>query len=212
MADGRETMFAYTTKATFLGSHRRECRFMTALCPDRCGHAQTVFAFRLDSLSVEKNAASSHAKWVTPMTQGSELLVASSDLHEHLALAQSLSRDAVVELAWSHDYVTVDGDSGPQRPVKRLALADAGPAVERETLVSYTAKATFRGSEHRPCMFRTSLCPNDCGHEMTVFRFLVRFPRGRRRWRRSVRAAAARAAAEKAGSGWRRRGGMRAGP
>jgi len=52
--------------------------------------------------------------------QGSEHLVSERDLHEHLAVAQRLAPDMVVELAWTHDYVTVDGASGPDRPVKML--------------------------------------------------------------------------------------------
>lgn len=54
------------------------------------------------------------------MKQGSEHLVSERDLHEHLAVAQRLAPDMVVELAWTHDYVTVDGASGPDRPVKML--------------------------------------------------------------------------------------------
>mmetsp|Transcript_18666 Transcript_18666/g.48645 ORF Transcript_18666/g.48645 Transcript_18666/m.48645 type:complete len:131 (+) Transcript_18666:133-525(+) len=119
----REVMFGYCATATFVGSRHQPCRFLTSECPDRCGHASTVYRFRLDRLDVQPNVESTHAKWVTPVKEGSELLVGERDLHEWREAAGALSDGAKCDLEWSHDYVTVGGASGPDRPVTLLRPA-----------------------------------------------------------------------------------------
>ena len=123
----REVMFSYVSTATFMGARHQPCRHMTSLCPDRCGHATNVYSFQLDSLAVTKNEASSHARWVTPETEGGTHMTGESDLKQYLDLAKSLSPGTKVNLEWSHDYVTVGGCSGPDRPITKLALATTAP-------------------------------------------------------------------------------------
>ena len=125
----REVMFSYVSSATFMGARHQPCRHMTSLCPDRCGHATDVYSFRLDTLATTKNEASSHVRWVTPETEGGTHMVGESDLKQYLDLAKSLSPGDKVILEWSHDYVTVGGSSGPDRPVTKLA-ALATPAAD----------------------------------------------------------------------------------
>lgn len=48
-------------------------------------------------------------------------MVGESDLKQYLELAKSLAPGDKVQLEWSHDYVTVGGSSGPDRPVTNLA-------------------------------------------------------------------------------------------
>ena len=122
-SEQREQMYAYTAEsATFLGTRHQPCRFRTALCPDACGHATNMYQFRLDALTVVKNDASVQAKWVTPVTQGDEISATEQDMKGSgcLARAKALESGAKVRLEWTHDYVTVGGSSGPDRPVIAL--------------------------------------------------------------------------------------------
>ena len=118
----REVMYAYSSSScTFVGMRHQPCRFRTALCPDRCGHATNVFTFQLDNLAVTKNEESRNAKWVEPLKVGSEHAVGEADLGEaSKTVAQLLQPGDKVQLEWSHDYVTVAGSSGPDRPVSHL--------------------------------------------------------------------------------------------
>lgn len=43
----------------------------------------------------------------------------------------------------------------------------------RELIFGYSSKATFLSKEFRPCRFRTSLCPNECGHAKTLYKFNI---------------------------------------
>lgn len=42
-----------------------------------------------------------------------------------------------------------------------------------ELLAFNRVLASFEGIEHKPCLFRTSLCPDKCGHARDVARFHV---------------------------------------
>jgi len=124
----REVMYSYVSSATYMGARHQPCRFRTSLCPDRCGHATDVFSFKLDALAVTKNEESGSARWVTPEKEGTEHMIGESDLKEFVGLAKSLAAGDTVDLRWSHDYVTVGGSSGPDRPVTHLARAAAAAA------------------------------------------------------------------------------------
>jgi len=102
----RELMYGYSSTATFMG--RRQ------------SPAGEAFVFRLDSLTVTHNQTSANSKWVTPVAEGVEHMIGRSDLYEHLVTAEALHDGARVQLEWNHDYVTVDGCSGPDRPVVTL--------------------------------------------------------------------------------------------
>lgn len=118
----REVMYAYSSSScTFVGMRHQPCRFRTAQCPDRCNHAKNVFTFLLDNLAVTKNDQSRNAKWVEPVKVGAEHVVGEGDLGEaSKTVAQVLRPGDKVKLEWSHDYVTIDGSSGPDRPVSCL--------------------------------------------------------------------------------------------
>lgn len=46
--------------------------------------------------------------------------------------------------------------------------------TRREDLLStHRTLATFQGIQHRPCMFRTALCPDRCGHGQDVATFKI---------------------------------------
>ncbi|MBR5887393.1 MAG: hypothetical protein IKZ07_04195 [Akkermansia sp.] len=42
-----------------------------------------------------------------------------------------------------------------------------------DLLATNTIKAVYMGTQERPCMFRTALCPNRCGHAAKVAAFQV---------------------------------------
>ena len=122
----REVMYSYVSSATYMGARHQPCRHRTSLCPDRCGHAIDVFTFKLDALAVTKNEESGSVRWVTPEKEGTERMIGESDLKEFAGLAKSLAAGDTVDLRWSHDYVTVGGSSGPDRPCTHLARAAGG--------------------------------------------------------------------------------------
>mmetsp|Transcript_10081 Transcript_10081/g.17563 ORF Transcript_10081/g.17563 Transcript_10081/m.17563 type:complete len:153 (-) Transcript_10081:535-993(-) len=45
--------------------------------------------------------------------------------------------------------------------------------VTRDLLAKNVTIARFSQTKDRPCHFRTSLCPNDCGHAATVAEFSI---------------------------------------
>ena len=54
------------------------------------------------------------------------------------------------------------------------AASAAAPAtITRELLSSHATRATFSGVKQHPCRFRTSLCPDRCGHGGAVAEFAV---------------------------------------
>ena len=78
-----------------------------------------VFTFQLDNLAVTKNEES-HKNGLN-VKVGSEHAVGEADLGEaSKTVAQLLQPGDKVQLEWSHDYVTVAGSSGPDRPVSHL--------------------------------------------------------------------------------------------
>ena len=56
------------------------------------------------------------------MEAGTEHLVGEGDLHSCIGIAKELQAGTKVNIEWSHDYVTVGGSSGPDRPVKKLTV------------------------------------------------------------------------------------------
>ena len=114
-------MYGYRATATFMGASERPCLHRTALCPDRCAHATTTFAFRLETCEAIRGADSANAKWVTPLKAGDEHCVGLADLGEHAEAARRLEVGQRVALQWRHEYVTREGASFPERPVHGLA-------------------------------------------------------------------------------------------
>ncbi len=124
MAEQRDRIYTYTSTASFLAKRHLPCRHMTSECPNNCGHAKDVFAFRLDHLNVHENKDSPSLQWCTPVEQGSEHMVPSCDLEKFSSVANLLIPGDKVKLDWNHDYVTAGGCSCPQRPVVTLAKVD----------------------------------------------------------------------------------------
>ena len=50
-------------------------------------------------------------------------------------------------------------------------MTEADDIAQRDLLYGYKAVATFVESHLQPCRFRTSLCPDKCGHASIVYKF-----------------------------------------
>ena len=105
--------------ATFKGIEHRPCRFMTSLCPDRCGHATDVAVFEVNEyLKYEKPGQYGDDKqerfqWDIKPTS------AYNRLHpEYLEVVKNLQPGQKVKINWTHFYVTDEhGSKFPERTV-----------------------------------------------------------------------------------------------
>lgn len=50
-------------------------------------------------------------------------------------------------------------------------MTDAEDIAQRDLMYGYKATTTFQESYHQPCRFRTSDCPDRCGHATNVYKF-----------------------------------------
>lgn len=113
-----ELLASNTVVARFVGIQDQPCRFMTALCPDRCSHATRLAAFEVIS----------NEDYQKPGKYGDEKLapgdVAHVDVQKEIPgqspqIAQQIARLApgdVVRLTISHFYVRQGQGQFPVRP------------------------------------------------------------------------------------------------
>ena len=111
----------HSTIARFEGTETQPCRFRTALCPDRCGHAQTTAKFTV----VKYLNYKSHDQYGDPQTSRFYYAITGGVGKAPLASAPAaaigtLKPGDLVRLDWNHEYVTQDGCSFPERPIVRL--------------------------------------------------------------------------------------------
>lgn len=181
-----EVLSTHSTLATYAGTAEQPCRFLTSLCPDRCGHASTVATFRIVRyLGYEKPGQYGdeqkdvfHVRVSGGRTHGGDTATP-----EVAALIATLASGDKVLLDWEHLYVTAKYANGgeakfPERPVTKLERADPTAAAAivsqtRELLARNATIATFEGTQVNPCRFLTSECPDRCGHASTVARFHI---------------------------------------
>lgn len=115
------TLARHETVAEFLGTNYHQCMGLTSLCPDKCGGSGTLASFAIIKyLNYEKLGEYGDPKceqfdvMVEDNMKQSKVLPAIRDT------VTSLKKGDHVLLSWNHDYVTVDGSSGPDRPVIKL--------------------------------------------------------------------------------------------
>ena len=127
----RELLARHQTVAQFQGVAYQQCRGLTALCPDKCGGSGDFAAFRiLKYLAYEKPG-----QYGDPKQQQYSFQV--EDNMKNLKVPAAI-RDTVVALKkgdfvlldWQHDYVTKDGSSSPERPIKKLERITREEAVK----------------------------------------------------------------------------------
>jgi membrane-bound inhibitor of C-type lysozyme len=129
------TLTRHETVAEFLGTSFYRCMGATSRCPDECGASGTMVNFRIsrylkyealregdpkrDRFSFQLEDNLNHAKVDRPIQDA----------------VASLNKGDGVLLSWNLDYVTVEGSSGPQRPIVKLeAIAPAGTKAWMEQL------------------------------------------------------------------------------
>lgn len=123
-AESRKVLAVHKTDAEFTGIVNQPCRHRTADCPDKCDHGGAIARFKILAYrSHEKRGEYGEDKVETHAvrlrnTRGEARLDAAL-----LAQIESLKPGAKVELDWTHDYVTRDGASFPERPITRLKIA-----------------------------------------------------------------------------------------
>jgi hypothetical protein len=119
--DSRKTLAEQDTVAVFDGAQARKCMGMTALCPNDCGHSGTMASFTIKGyVSYQKKG-----EYGDPKTDRFMFLVEDNKKNPKVSkeiadVVASLKPGDMVCLAWSHDYVTKDGSSFPERPIKQL--------------------------------------------------------------------------------------------
>lgn len=115
------TLARHETVAEFRGTNYHRCMGLTSLCPEQCGHSGTLASFKIiNYMTYEKLG-----EYGDPKCDQLEFLVEDNTKHLKVPAAiqsavYSLTRGDLVLLSWNHDYVTVNGGSGPERPVTRL--------------------------------------------------------------------------------------------
>jgi len=123
----RDLLSLHKTNAEFQGKKELQCRHMTMLCPDQCGHGGTIASFKIkDYVHYEKPGEYGDEKSSSFAVKLSEPEVATGLTPEHRAILESLTPGEEVALEWRHDYVTIEYEGGgsssfPQRPITLLA-------------------------------------------------------------------------------------------
>ena len=137
-ATGREpraTLARHATVAEFEGVSYHRCMGLTALCPDQCGESGSFATFKIIKyVKYEKLG-----EYGDPKCEQFMFLVEDNMKHPKVPAAirdavNALKKGDRVLLSWDHDYVTVNGSSGPERPVTKLeklpesTQSDSSPA------------------------------------------------------------------------------------
>lgn len=109
------------TIAIFQGIEFHPCMFRTALCPDRCGHAQNYAKFKIvEYLKYEKKGKYGDDKcdvFAINMNPNAEEDKQSPEI---LNMINELKVNDKVLLNWNHIYVNTDCACYPERPVTLL--------------------------------------------------------------------------------------------
>lgn len=122
------TLARHETVAEFRGTNDHRCMELTSLCPDKCGHSGPLATFRI----VNYVTYDKLGEYGDPKCDEFAFLVEDNMKHPKVPAAictavNALKQGDMVLLSWNHDYVTINGSSGPERPVTRLEkIADVG--------------------------------------------------------------------------------------
>lgn len=106
--------------ATFDGIVDQPCRFLTALCPDRCNHGGKVAVFTIDSYNTEPTPSQFIPE---PKESKFHIRIATRQGERTVpdALYTTIDRlipGDTVHLVWDHLYVSyTSGTTQPERPV-----------------------------------------------------------------------------------------------
>ena len=116
-----DILAVHQTLATFMKIEHHPCRFRTALCPDRCGHAKDVAVFHIDEYThYEQKGQYGDEKTDTHYVSLKEDDDDSAQTPEILAKIKALQPGQKVKLEWEHIYVKDQNGQHPERPIRVL--------------------------------------------------------------------------------------------
>lgn len=127
----RDTLSIHETIARFDGTEFMPCRFRTALCPDRCGHARTVALFSILRYEKFEKKGQYGDEQTTRFSMPLSGDVSPEVDPMRIEIVKRLKPGDWVRLDWVHEYVHRDGSSFPERVVTRLERI---PGAELEAL------------------------------------------------------------------------------
>lgn len=109
--------------AEFAGIRHIPCRFMTALCPDRCGHAKDVAVFNVTKVEEYykpgKYGDDEYTQVMVNLKGGDGT---DKQDPEIIAKVNTLTKGAKVRLIVEHIYVHNGGMHYPERPVRSIEI------------------------------------------------------------------------------------------
>jgi hypothetical protein len=128
------TLARHETMAVFNGISDHRCLGLTSLCPDRCGHSGRMATFAIISyLSYEQRDEFGDPQSDTFAFLIEDTMQQRKVPSELFAAVTALQAGDHVLLSWDHTFVTINGASGPERPVTRLEkIAPEASAVGEE--------------------------------------------------------------------------------
>jgi len=123
----RDLLSLHKTIAEFEGLKELQCRHMTMLCPDQCGHGGTIAKFKIKNyVHYEKPGEYGDEKSTDFAVKLSDSEAATGLTPDRRSALNALAPGDEVALEWRHDYVTTEFEGGcssssPQRPITHLA-------------------------------------------------------------------------------------------
>ena len=117
-----DTLAKHVVIATFDGIVHQPCRFMTSLCPDRCGHAKDLAVFKIDEyVDFEKN--SQYGEKVTVFQADiNPNAVNNRQEQKFIDIMKTLQPGQKVKIHWDHIYVHNNGANYPERLIRELEV------------------------------------------------------------------------------------------
>lgn len=117
----RELLAQHVVLASYKGSPFRTCRGRTGRCPKDCGGSGEFATFAVEKyVEYQKPGKYGSAKQTSHLIQISDFHRNPIGNPEIRKVIMELKEGDHVMLAWNHDYVTRNGSSSPDRPVKEL--------------------------------------------------------------------------------------------
>jgi hypothetical protein len=110
--------------AEFVGIEKVPCRLRTAECPDGCDHAQDSAKFKIlnyeEYEQVSKNGDGKKDQLMVSLSEDAGAPKSNRQEPAIIAAIKALTPGKKVKITWEHIYVTEDGSSFPQRPVRAV--------------------------------------------------------------------------------------------
>lgn len=126
-----KTLARHETVAEFQGTRYKKCLGLTSLCPDKCGESGTIAVFKIIKyLNYEKLGEYGDPKceqFIFMTEDNMKNQKVPTNIRDTVVL---LKEGDIVLLSWNHDYVMIDGSSGPERSITKLKKQSPAPELE----------------------------------------------------------------------------------